>query len=295
MRGIYLGGAIVALLLTTAGCQKNTKADDIATMEARLARLSEALANPDTADAGKPVARWNLPIELAEVSGLALTPDGRLFGHNDELARVTEIDYRRGTIVKHFFVGEANLTDDFEAIAVAGDRFFMLTSKGLLYEFPEGADGERVPFTLHDTKLGKDCEFESVAYDSTTNALVLACKNVKLKRLHGMVVLYRYPLGTSGEITDLVIPYADAIGKNDWKQVRPTDITVDPSNGNYVLVAAQEKALLSITRTGEVAISRPIGSKHPQSEGIAITRDHILIIGDEATNGPGTITLYRWP
>lgn len=300
MRNRCFAVAIIALLSLGAGCQKgeNTASGkDTAALEARMARLTESLANPDSGEAqSKPIARWILPPELAEISGLALTPDGRLFAHNDETARIIEIDYRRGTVIKRFFVGEKDLYGDFEGLTCVGDRFFLLESNGTLYEFQEGAEGERVDYTAHDTHLGKQCEFEGVAYDSTANAIILACKNPGRKQSEGVLVLYRYPLDRAGAGTsELTVPYAEAIGKSSWKQVRPTGITVDPFSGNYVLVAAREKALVVLTPSGAVVLFRPLGGRHAQAEGIAITRDHILIIADEATNGPATITLYHWP
>jgi len=291
------------LLLAGTGCRKSGEGapdaskEDSAGLESRVARLNEALAKADSGEArGKPVARWLLPPELAEVSGLALTPDGRLFAHNDESARITELDYRRGTVIKKFFVGKEALRGDFEGLAYARDRFYLLSSDGTLYEFREGAEGERVEFTAHDTHLGRECEFEGVAFDSTDNSLVLACKNVAEKKFKDMLVLYRYTLGDSGgaKLSEVTVPLAEVIGRNPWKHFRPTDITMDPYSGNYVLVAAQEKGLLALTPAGAVVFSRPLSGRHPQAEGIAITRDSILIIGDESIAAPGTITLYHW-
>jgi uncharacterized protein YjiK len=301
MRSFCYAAVIILALQLGAGCRKSdtasTSSKDSDGLDARVARLAESLANPDSGDApGKPIARWLLPPELAEVSGLALTPDGRLFTHNDETARITEIDYRRGTIIKHFFVGEKGLHGDFEGLVCVDDRFFLLASNGTLYEFREGDDGERVAYTVRDTHLGKECEFEGVTYDSTANAMVLSCKGVGKKQPQGMLVLYRYRLDAADGVTsELTVPLSEAIGKNSWKQLRPTDITVDPSSGNYVLVAAQEKAIVMLTPSGGVVFSRPLAGRHPQTEGIAITRDHILILADEATNKAATITLYRWP
>jgi uncharacterized protein YjiK len=303
MRTFLFAAAMIVLLQAGAGCQDSGRSEQDATnadstgLEDRVKRLTEALAKEDSGEGlGKPVARWLLPSELAEISGLALTPDGRLFVNIDESARITEIDYRRGTIIKQFFVGKQVLHEDFEGLAFGEDRFYLLSSNGTLYEFREGAAEEQVDYIKRDTRLGKECEFEGVAYDSTANALVLACKNVGAKGSKDMVVLYRYGLGESdrAEITELTIPYSEAIGKNDWKQLRPSGITVDPSSGNYVLVAAQEKALLELTPAGAVVFSRPLRGQHPQAEGIAITRDGILIVSDESVNAAATITLYRW-
>ena len=291
---------LLALLLPSCrqgGGNEDPSREDSAALDARVTKLQERLAQADSGEGrGDPVGRWLLGPELAEVSGLALTPDGRLFAHADEAARVFEIDYRRGTVVKQFWVGKESLRADFEGITFAGDRFFMITSKGLLYEFPEGADKERVDFTLHDTKLGKECEFEGVAFDSTANSLLLACKNVGERQLRGNLVVYRYTLGDSvgTSPSELSIPMADAVGKNRWKQFRPTDITVDPWTGNYVMVAAQEKGILQVTPAGAVVFSRPLAGSHPQAEGVAITRDSILIVADEGAGQAGAITLYRW-
>ena len=302
------GGALIAPLLLlsllvpscrTSGGSEDPSREDSAALDARVAKLQERLAKADSGGKGsdEPVGRWLLGAELTEISGLALTPDGRLFAHADEAARVFEIDYRRGTVVKQFWVGEDALREDFEGITYAGNRFFMVTSKGVLYEFSEGADGERVEFQLHDTRLGKECEFEGVAFDSTANTLLMPCKNVGEKSLLGNLVIYRYRLGSDSggtSTSELSIPMSQAVGNNGWKQVRPTDIAIDPWTGNYVLVAAQEKGILQVTPAGAVVFSRPLVGSHPQAEGLAITRDSILIVGDEGTGQPGAITLYRW-
>jgi len=302
MSGASLLAPLLLLSLLVPSCRKSAgnedpSREDSAALDARVAKLQERLAQADSGNADDPVGRWLLGAALTEVSGLALTPDGRLFAHGDEAARVFEIDYRRGTVVKQFWVGEEALKADFEGITYAGNRFFMVTSKGVLYEFAEGAEGERVEFQLHDTRLGRECEFEGVAFDSTSNSLLMPCNNVGVKSLQGNLVIYRYALGTdsSGTSTsELSIPMAQAVGSNGWKQFRPTDIAIDPWTGNYVLVAAQEKGILQVTPTGTVVFSRPLAGAHPQSEGVAITRDSILIVGDEGAGQAGAITLYRW-
>lgn len=293
----------VAALLTASACARHQekqspinagKANVV--LEQRATRLTNALAQPadSASNWGQPLARWALPPELGEISGLALTDDGRLFAHNDESARITEIDYRRGTILKHFYAGEKDLRGDFESISFGDNRFFLMTSNGVIYEFPEGQLGERVDCTVYDTHLGKQCEFEGVVYEPNSHDLVLSCKNVGKKSDRDELVLYRYSPG-SGNITEIEVPQKDLIGKNRWNQLRPTDLTIDPDSGNFVLVAAQESALIEITPTGGPVFARPLQGRHPQAEGIAITRDHILLISDESTGGPATITLYRWP
>jgi uncharacterized protein YjiK len=295
--------AAVALLLAFGvGCRSSESSmalrPDSATMRERDAKLAERIAaTPGGVETGKPIAQWILPRTLTEVSGIALTSDGRLLTHDDEHGQVTVIDPKRGVVLKRFVLGEAGTRGDFEGITMVGDKIFVVISNGNLFEFPEGANGQRVPYTAHETRLGRECEFEGVAYDSTARALVLACKNVGTKQYRDHVVLYRWSLDqTTDRISMITVPLDRAIGTNDWKGFHPSDITVDPSTGNYVMVASREKGLLEITPTGDVVRSMPLPEdSHSQPEGVAITRDGILIVSDEGTRRAPTITLYRWP
>ena len=269
-----------ALLVLAAGCERSGRDSANASpqgdvLEQREARLEASLADSNLSadEADEPVARWLLPAELAEISGLALTPDGRLFTHNDESARVSEIDYRKGTVTKFFYAGEKGLHADFEGLTFANDRFWMIASNGVLYEFPEGAQDQHVDVTVHDTRLGKECEFEGVAWDANAGSFILSCKTVGDNKKSKDLVLYRWRPGAEGgsQVSQIDVPQSNLRGEHHWKALRPTDITVDPANGNYVMVDAQEHAL------------------------VAITRDHSLIISDESTHSAATITLYRWP
>ena len=187
---------------------------------------------------------------------------------------------------------------DFEGITVAGDAVFLLASNGRLFEFREGPDGSRVKYTVHDLHLGQECEFEGVAFESSSNSFLLACKTVGKKNLQDFLIIYRWKRvsGDRSGLSDLKVPLARVIGSNKWKGLHPTDITIDPGSGNYVLVAAPEKALIELTPNGEVVFARPLPGRHAQAEGVAITKDGMLIVSDEAApQHPAAITLYRFP
>src|SRR5688572_23063229 len=114
--------AVLALcVVAAASCR--TYQDDLEavagspTAIARATRLDQALAVQDTTGAREaPLAQWLLPPGLQEISGLALTKDNRLLVHDDELGQVSEIDYRRGVLVKRFSLGKG-IAGDFEGIA----------------------------------------------------------------------------------------------------------------------------------------------------------------------------------
>ena len=258
-------------------------------LQARLAKVEESQSLDE------PVAMWIMPEGLAEISGIALTADGRLLAHDDEIARVFEIDPRRGQVKKSFMLGNG-LHGDFEGITVVGPDLYMILSNGRLYRFREGDNHTRVPYTTFDTHLGKECEFEGVAYEKDSARLVMPCKNVHVKHLDDEVVIYRWKIGSrdSTGISMMTVPVSEVAGTNKWKKFRPSDITIDPATGNYVIISSLEKGYVVMTPSGDVLRSGDLPGKHPQAEGVAITSDDILIISDEATSKPAVITLYKW-
>jgi uncharacterized protein YjiK len=281
--------ALVAVLVLSACRGGNFSEAEAEELAARERRLAARLALPDSG----PLARWVLPQQLLEVSGLALTAEGNLLAHNDENPVISVIDPRRGVVTKQFSFGERGFHGDFEGIAVSGGEIFVLESNGKIYRFREGGDGDNVPYTTIDTKLGKECEFEGIAVDAA-GVILLACKNVAKTGPKDQLVIYRWDSRTS-QASMLAIPYSAIIGDNGWKDLHPSDITVEPGTGNYVVIAAQEKALIVVTPAGEVVSSGPLPEKPRQAEGVAIANNGILYVSDEGSKDPATLTLYRWP
>jgi uncharacterized protein YjiK len=224
---------------------------------AREKRL-ESRSAINAALAGEALARWILPAE-ARISGLALTQDGRLLSQGDEMGEIWELDYRRGILVKHFFLGDKAVKGDFEGIAIAGTTVFMLTSSGKLYQFREGANETHVAYSMVETGLKSECEFEGIAFDPAINSLLLACKHIHEKDLHGVILVYRWSLAgdSTARLSKLTVPVGDALRANNWKSLHPSDITIDPQTGNYVLVASLENALIEITPRASWCPARP--------------------------------------
>lgn len=295
--------AVVALVAVTAigtGCQRDqdvieAQAADLANREQRLAARLANAAGDSIPDA--PLARWVLPLELREISGLAVTDQGNLLAHNDEQARVYVIDPRRGIVIKQFNVGSSGLRGDFEGIAVSGSDIYLLTSNGKILRFREGKDRDEVSYTEIDTRLGAECEFEGIAVDPGTGLLILPCKSVSKKGPRGALVIYRWDprKGASQRALMLTIPIAQVAAGNPWRTLHTSDMTIDPATRNYVLIAAQEKAFVEITPGGAVVRAGLLPEPSQQAEGVALTKEGVLIVADEGNDRAATLTLYRWP
>src|SRR5207237_4926681 len=112
----------------------------VATRKQQVAqRVAKAGANRDTRIA---VAKWIMPPQLREISGLALTSRGTVLTHDDNAGRIYEIDPKTGVMLKGFsLVG--NQKGDFEAITIADDDIYLMASDGKLFRFREGANGQQ--------------------------------------------------------------------------------------------------------------------------------------------------------
>jgi uncharacterized protein YjiK len=291
--------AVAALLPALTGCRdtpqaRAAEARTVAKVRAQqlARRITIADSNP-----GKviPLAMWLMPPELNEISGLALTSRGTVLTHDDNVGRVYEIDPKTGILLKSYSLLN-NPKGDFEAITIAGSDIYLMSSNGKLFKFREGADGQQVPYTTYDTGLGKECEFESLTYEADSSRLVMVCKRFIEKNQPHSVLIYRLPLplGNRSSISTVRIPIQDVAGSNHWKNFRASDINIDPATGNYVIISGREKGLIVVTPDGDVLRSEPIPGDHRQPEGVAITRDSILLVSDEANVKPAVITLYRW-
>jgi hypothetical protein len=237
-----------------------------------------------------------LPNGLLEVSGLAVTADGRVFAHGDERGVVAQVDACAAKVIKAFALGKPPLRADFEGIAIAGERFFLITSKGFLYEFREGPDGAAVPFSVIDTGFGKVCELEGLAYDAGERTLLSGCKETARPELRGKLVLLRWSLDRKAPAAtpNLTIPLNDVVKATGTKGFRTTSIERDALTGHYILVAGPERAIVELTTKGAVVAGRGLNRQlHTQPEGVTLVGDSILVIADEGGTQRGAMTCYR--
>src|SRR5262245_6710053 len=143
---------------------------------------------------GDSLTQWELPKKLREISGLAMTPDGRLLAHGDELGVVYQIDYDNGELIKAFALGDPTARDDFEGIAVQSNVVYLVTSHDKIYRAPEGRNGERVAYDVFDTGLWEQCEIEGLALDLRGQDLLLACKEPHKQAKAGVRMIFRWSI-----------------------------------------------------------------------------------------------------
>jgi uncharacterized protein YjiK len=242
----------------------------------------------------EPTAVVRLSWRLREISGLARTPDGRLFAHDDERAVVYELDSATGELVKGFAMGDQVARDDFEGIGFTGGRFYLVSSTGRLYESREGEDDERLLFNTYGTGVGRACEIEGLAHDPGEDLLLLLCKTALVEELAEFVTIFRWS-PASRKVVDppIRIPLGDVERATGQRGFAASGIARDPVTGSYVLISGPDRAIVAVTPEGEVlGGGRLDRDRHPQAEGIAFGSDGSLLIADEGRDGRARITTY---
>lgn len=237
-----------------------------------------------------------LPRVLEEVSGLAVTPQGRVMAHNDERAVVYEVDPSTGDVVKAFSAGLGGVRGDFEGIAAVEDRLFLVTSSGDLLEMMEGEDGFAMDYRIHQTGLRPLCEFEGLAYDPAARVLLLPCKSTRTKELKDHLVVFAVNLDPIRPypVPSVFIPFESIQGQEVEGAFHPSGIEIHPETGHRIIISAQEEAVLEISPDGILLGGRELHRKtHAQPEGITFLTDGTLLLADEGQGKRGRLTRYQ--
>ncbi len=248
---------------------------------------------PGVVDGADWPVQWALPGRLAEISGLTLTPDGRLYAHDDERAVIYRLDYRDGRIASTFSLGHPPLTGDFEGIAWWEDRFYLVTSGGELYVFAEGDDGTAVRYDRHDTGVGRHCEVEGLDADAATKRLLLVCKTMHKKKAQPAVFAWSPATGELDE-APVVIDIADEAARFRGGQFNPSAIAVLPAGRNWLVLGARQRAWARVAPDGQVIAAGILefADRHPQPEGLAVAADGTVFIADEGRGGRSRLSVY---
>ncbi|HUF70144.1 MAG TPA: SdiA-regulated domain-containing protein [Longimicrobiales bacterium] len=244
------------------------------------------------------VRHIELPRPLHEISGLALDATDGLFAHHDERATVFRLDPADGRILSSFNLGRRGRAGDFEGIALAGSRFFLVTSDGRLLESGHGEDGATVEFDEIRIASRRVCaEIEGLEYDAPGNALLLACKFTEGRALRDRLVILRFSLRSrtldAEPFISLPVESLEPFGLGST--INPSGIAIHPLTGTIIVLAARQRAIVELDRNGSVLGAARLRRRyHAQAEGIAVTRDGTLIIADEGDSGTAKLTYYAY-
>jgi hypothetical protein len=275
-----------------------------------LADTTEVFIYRYFTDTDKPKS-LKLSKKLNEISGLATTPDGRLFAHDDESGTLYQLDIDNAKIVKKFFIGKKKLKKgDFEGLCIVGKYFYLVTSNGRIFQFSEGDDDKGVDYKEIKTWLSDKYNVEGLCFDPETNSLLLVCKGFAGEDFEYMRAVYTFSLDSLVlntyprfllSIPEIIRRTPNSFNRKlaefflllDPKTFAPSGIERHPKTGNFFILSAQSRMIIELDPLGKIlGIVELKASRHNQPEGITFLSDNTLIISDEAVEGRARLTFY---
>ncbi len=252
-----------------------------------------AVASPSPPSEGhtlEEVARIELPDELKEISGMTLL-DGRILGAvNDEQGVLYFVDIATGQISDRKKFGKKG---DYEGIALAGRRLYVLRSDGSLFEITNWGDSEPGSEEI-ETGLKKSCDAEGLAFDGTRGRLLVACKEKGGKGMKGDRAIYGFDPAANRVSDDPVYVLREEDfrkGKDDFK---PSGLAIHPSSGDVYVLSSVRKAVVVLASDGsfreEIDLS-DAGLEQP--EGMVILPEGDVLISSEGVKHPAVLTRFR--
>lgn len=312
MRALARRGLFGLGVLASAACGEGRPPDAAkasATASPSPAGVPAEPGGPAGIDLGAPPAsQVRLPAELREISGLAVTSDGRVFAHGDEDGTVYEIDPRTGRVTKRFALESTGkdpdlgkkrqngrLAGDFEDIAIAGDRFFLVSSNGVLVEFTEAEDGGSATYKAHPTSLDGGCEVEGLTHDPTTASLLLLCKTMRKKSERQRVTVYAWSLA-GGALADqprLTVPWSSLAPVTGGEEFNGSALAMTPGGRSLLMVAGPQRLFAEVGADGEPLRGGTMDKEiHPQPEALAFLPDGTLLVASEGGKGEAILARY---
>lgn len=247
--------------------------------------------NPWSYDLDSPVV-IQLSKELKEISGIIMKGSS-LYAITDNTGQLFQLDTANGKILAHWQFGKVA---DYEDVAIAEGRFYVLNSNGDIISFLLTVDGKS-DIKEFNFPYGKGNEFEILYYDEIAKQLVVVCKECKDDKKKALTVYTIDHITGKYESADFDVNAQEVAQKtnNKMERLKPSAAAVHPQTGEIYMVSSINKMLIRLSRNGKVlSVSSLKRSLFEQPEGIAFTVGGDLLISNEAgEKDQATLLLFK--
>ena len=276
---------LLLLMVSLAACQgaageKNNK--------------KTALSIPS--DEVRVIKKWDLPVELKEISGLSYIDQHLLACVEDETGTVYVYNITDEKIERKISFGGMG---DYEGLAVVGNDIWVLRADGQLFEI-KNSQTTSPAVNKYNTLLTAKQDCEGLCYDSAANRLLITVKekdpnsteykgiyafNLSDKLMAGEPL---YKLNLSDETLTAVSDTKKK--KKNAATISPSGIAIHPVSGDLYITDGPKSRLLITDAGGNIKKLLQLDSKvFAQPEGIIFNQSGELFISNEGPKQPGNI------
>lgn len=225
---------------------------------------------------------------LREISGIDYINENKLVAINDEAGKLFFINPASG----QFEAVEFGSKDDYEDVAKAGPFYYVLNSKGQLFEISVGDNKLLATFT---GDFGDFMEFESLCYDKANEQLLLVCKHCG--KHQDSINCYRFSLAEKkfipGVYFSISLSDIRVKGRDNSIECKPSAAAINPVTGKLYIIASIGKVLLQCTPGGALEAVYGLNPDYfPQPEGMTFSTSGDLYISNEGGKGKATLLKF---
>jgi len=247
-----------------------------------------------------PTARWDLPKELEEISGLSFYKKNKLACIQDEDGILYFYDLDRKEISKKIKFGEKG---DYEGVEIINDTAYVLKSNGDIFYF-DLANSENVEKIKTD--LTKKNDSEGLGFHENIMGLLIACKEnpgTKKVALEKSRSVYRVTIEDKkfkkkpkyiidGKAYNKMLE-EKGLSKKKHKPFKPSGVAVHPKTKDIFVIGTVGKMMIILNPEGDIKDLIPLDPKlFRQPEGICFSPKGDLYISSEGKGKKGYILKF---
>jgi len=238
------------------------------------------------------VQKWDMPSILREISGIAYLGKNQFACIQDESGVIFIYNTATKKIDRQITFGA---TGDYEGIALVGHTAYVLRSNGKIFEV-DNIDTQSPKIKEYDTPLTSKNDVEGLTYDAKNNRLLLAIKGAETNTTDYKGI-YAFNLKTKQLSAEPVLKLSlsdpmlqGSKSKKPENSLQPSDIAVNPQNGEIYLTESANAHLLILNTDGSIkeryALSK---NDFSQPEGITFSPSGDIFISNEGKKESGNI------
>jgi uncharacterized protein YjiK len=242
------------------------------------------------------VKKWNMPKELAEISGLSYMDGQRFASVQDELGKIFIYNVSSSSVEREILFGAAG---DYEGLAVVDEIIWVLRADGKLFEV-SNTNAAKPSVEEYSTPLTVKQDPEGLCYDKKNNRLLIAIKGAEAGT-ENYKGIYAFDLNSKKMDQQPVFKidlqnkvFGNGSDKKKKNTINPSDISIHPVSGDMYIIDGRNPQLLITDAGGNIKKLFGLSSKEfAQPEGITFNPAGDLFISNEGTRQPGNIVQVK--
>ena len=242
------------------------------------------------------VKKWDMPKDLAEISGLSYIDGLRFACVQDELGKIFIYNATSSSVEKEISFGDPG---DYEELAAVGETIWVLRADGKLFEV-NNMNASKPSVKEYSTPLTTKQDAEGLCYDKKNNRLLIAIKGAE-PGTENYKGIYAFDLNSKKMDQQPVFKidlqnkvFGNGSDKKKRSTINPSGISIHPVSGDMYIIDGRNQQLLIMDAGGNIKKLYGLNSKEfAQPEGITFNSAGDLFIANEGTKQPGNIVQVK--